>query len=94
MLKVFKLAGIVALLSSPVSLHAQGFFGGAERGAAEGGAAAGPVGSVVGGAVGGAVGTVNGALGIHPRYYHRHWAHEHRSGYHHRRHWHHHHHYY
>jgi hypothetical protein len=35
---------------------------------------------------------VNGALGIHPRYYHRHWAHEHRSGYHHRRHWHHHHH--
>jgi hypothetical protein len=61
MLKLLKYAVVVSFLAIPAAVHAQGIFGGMERGAAQGGRAAGPVGSVVGGAVGGAVGGVNGA---------------------------------
>src|ERR1700757_2215472 len=84
MLKMLKIAAVAALLVAPAAVHAQGVFGGMERGAAQGGRAAGPLGAVVGGAVGGAAGGVNGALGIHPRYHH-HWR-THRSGYRHH-HW-------
>lgn len=53
----------------PMAAEAQGLVGGAEEGYRAGDRALGPVGGVVGGAVGAGVGTVNGALGIHPRYY-------------------------
>ncbi|MGH1571843.1 hypothetical protein ACRAWG_15595 [Methylobacterium sp. P31] len=66
------LAG-AALTSVPPEAQAQGLFRGAEEGAARGSRAAGPVGGIVGGAVGAGVGTVNGALGISPRRYHRHY---------------------
>jgi hypothetical protein len=36
MLKVLKVVGVAALLAAPVAVHAQGIFGGMERGAAEG----------------------------------------------------------
>jgi hypothetical protein len=62
----------IALSSVPSGAQAQGLFRGAEEGAARGNRAAGPVGGIVGGAVGAGVGTVNGALGIGPRRYHRH----------------------
>jgi hypothetical protein len=55
MRKKFGMVMVAALLATPVAVHAQGIFGGMERGAAEGSAAAGPVGGIVGGAVGGAV---------------------------------------
>jgi len=82
MRKKFGIAVVVALLATPVAVHAQGIIGGMQRGAAEGSYAAGPVGGVVGGAVGGAVGGVNGALGVNPGpryesrsgYYHRHYS--------------------
>ena len=60
--------GAFALLGSPVVAQAQGLVGGAESGYRAGDRALGPVGGVVGGAVGAGVGTVNGALGINPRY--------------------------
>jgi hypothetical protein len=85
MLKILKFATVAALLAAPIAVYAQGVIGGMQRGAAEGNAAAGPLGAVAGSAVGGAVGGVNGALGVNPRH-HRHWAHEHRSGYRHHRH--------
>jgi len=83
MRKKFGIAVVAALLATSVAVHAQGIFGGMERGAAEGSYAAGPVGGVVGGAVGGAVGGVNGVLGVNPgpryehrsAYYHRHYGH-------------------
>lgn len=53
----------------PMAAEAQGLVGGAEEGYRAGDRALGPVGGVVGGAVGAGVGTVNGALGIRPRYY-------------------------
>jgi hypothetical protein len=34
MLKVLKVVGVAALLAAPVAVHAQGIFGGMERGAA------------------------------------------------------------
>ena len=49
MRKKFGMA-IVAALRRSIAVHAQGIFGGMERGAAEGSAAAGPVGGIVGGA--------------------------------------------
>jgi hypothetical protein len=87
MRKKFGIAVVAGLLTAPVAVHAQGIFGGMERGAAEGSYATGPVGGVVGGAVGGAVGGVNGVLGINPgpryeyrsAYYHRHYRHYHRD---------------
>ncbi len=64
--------GAFALLAAPfvvpVAADAQGFIGGAQNGYSAGDRALGPIGGVVGGAVGAGVGTVNGALGIHPRY--------------------------
>ena len=57
-----------ALVATPIVADAQGLVGGAERGYNEGDRALGPIGGVVGGAVGAGVGTVNGALGIGPRY--------------------------
>lgn len=82
MRKKFGMAIVAALLAVPVAAHAQGIFGGMERGAAEG-SAAGPVGGIVGGAGDG----VNGVLGINPGpRYHRHWVYEHRSAYRHHRH--------
>ena len=64
-------AAALALFAIPHQVHAQGVFGGMERGANqgayEGHRAAGPVGGAIGGAigagVGGAVGGVNGVLG-------------------------------
>ena len=50
MRKKFGMAIVAALLAVPVAVHAQGIFGGMERGAAESSAAAGPVGGIVGGA--------------------------------------------
>lgn len=58
----------VLLAVMPVAADAQGLVGGAERGYNAGDRALGPIGGVVGGAVGAGVGTVNGALGINPRY--------------------------
>ena len=52
MRKKFGMAIVAALLAVPVVAHAQGIFGGMERGAAEG-SAAGPVGGIVVGAGGG-----------------------------------------
>ena len=60
--------GALALLALPVAAEAQGLVGGAQNGYAAGDRALGPIGGVVGGAVGAGVGTVNGALGIRPRY--------------------------
>lgn len=65
------IATLVAF-TAPAVANAQGLVGGAEEGYHAGNRALGPVGGVVGGAVGAGVGTVNGALGIHPRYYRRH----------------------
>ena len=73
-------AAVLTLVAMPLAADAQGLVRGTRhgvhRGAYEGGRAAGPVGAVVGGvvggAVGGAIGTVNGALGLHPYYYHGH----------------------
>ena len=62
--------GAFALLAAPVAVQAQGLVGGAENGYRAGDRALGPIGGVVGGAVGAGVGTVNGALGINPRYRH------------------------
>ena len=62
----------LAVLAIPVAADAQGLVGGAEQGYRAGDNALGPVGGIVGGAVGAGVGTVNGALGIHPRYYRHH----------------------
>ncbi|MGN6411834.1 MAG: hypothetical protein ACTHK9_10380 [Nitrobacter sp.] len=84
-------AAALALFSIPHLAHAQGVFGGMERGAnqgaREGNRAAGPVGGAIGGAigagVGGAVGGVKGVLGIPdrgPRRGHRcrgYWRHGH-----------------
>lgn len=72
---VAAVAAALALLSIPHQAHAQGVFGGMERGANqgayEGNRAAGPVGGAIGGAigagVGGAVGGVRGVLGIPDR---------------------------
>ena len=58
-----------ALVAAPIVADAQGLVGGAERGYNVGDRALGPIGGVVGGAVGAGVGTVNGALGIGPRYH-------------------------
>ena len=63
-------AALSLLMATPIAADAQGLVGGAEQGYHAGDRALGPVGGVVGGAVGAGVGTVNGALGIHPRYYH------------------------
>ena len=57
-----------AFVAAPAVADAQGLVGGAERGYDTGDRALGPIGGVVGGAVGAGVGTVNGALGIRPRY--------------------------
>ena len=62
----------VAAFAMPAVADAQGLVGGAEQGYHAGDRALGPVGGIVGGAVGAGVGTVNGALGIHPRYYRHH----------------------
>ncbi len=80
-IKTILAASLFAAALLPVGAQAQGLIGGAREGAAQGNRAAGPVGAVVGGAVGAGVGTVNGALGIHPAYYHGHrcyWAHGYR----------------
>ena len=60
---------ILAAVALSAPAQAQGLVGGAERGYRAGDRALGPIGGVVGGAVGAGVGTVNGALGIHPRYF-------------------------
>ena len=60
--------GAFALLAAPDVAAAQGFIGGAQQGYRAGDNALGPIGGVVGGAVGAGVGTVNGAIGIRPRY--------------------------
>ncbi len=81
-------AAALALVSIPHLAHAQGVFGGMERGAnqgaREGSRAAGPVGGAIGGAigagVGGAVGGVKGVLGIPDHHHHRcrgYWKHGH-----------------
>ena len=59
----------LAAVAIPAAAQAQGLVGGAERGYRQGDRALGPIGGIVGGAVGAGVGTVNGALGIHPRYF-------------------------
>ncbi|MEH6951200.1 hypothetical protein V4R08_07605 [Nitrobacter sp. NHB1] len=88
---VAAVAAALAFISIPHPVHAQGVFGGMERGAnqgaREGNRAAGPVGGAIGGAlgagVGGAVGGVKGVLGIPdrgPRRGHRcrgYWKHGH-----------------
>ncbi len=61
----FATAGAVVV---PLVAQAQGLVGGSERGYDAGRRALGPIGGVVGGVVGAGVGTVNGALGIGPRY--------------------------
>ncbi len=66
---------VLAALSLPVAVQAQGLIGGAEEGAHRGNRAAGPVGAVVGGAIGAGVGTVNGALGIRRYHHHCYWRH-------------------
>ncbi len=63
---------ILAAVALPTATQAQGLVGGAERGYHAGNHALGPIGGIVGGAVGAGVGTVNGALGIHPRYFYYH----------------------
>lgn len=60
--RVAILAGLLAVLGSPVTADAQGIVGGARSGSATGERAAGPVGGVVGGVVGGAVGGVVGGV--------------------------------
>ena len=62
----------LAAVAIPASAEAQGLVGGAQRGYNAGDRALGPIGGVVGGAVGAGIGTVNGALGIHPRYFYYH----------------------
>ncbi len=66
--------GAFTWLAVPTAATAQGLVGGAQQGYRAGDNALGPIGGVVGGAVGAGVGTVNGALGIRPRYtyYYRH----------------------
>ena len=56
------------MLSSPLTVHAQGIPDGIAHGADVGNNAAGPIGAVVGGAVGGVVGGFEGAFGIGPHY--------------------------
>jgi uncharacterized membrane protein len=53
---------VVAALSVPVAVQAQGIIGGGKQGAAMGNRAAGPVGAVVGGVIGGVVGGVVGGV--------------------------------
>jgi LTXXQ motif family protein len=57
-------AVVVALLSAPATIHAQGLVQGVQQGAKEGNKAAGPVGGVLGGAIGGVVGVFTGVLGV------------------------------
>ena len=65
--RLMLIAGVLAVLTSPQALQAQGVIRGAEEGAAAGNRAAGPVGGAVGGVVGGVEGGVKGALGIPQR---------------------------
>ena len=64
-------AAMSLMAAMPIAADAQGLIGGADQGYRAGDRALGPIGGVVGGAVGAGVGTVNGALGIRPRYYRR-----------------------
>ena len=64
---VLALAALTTV-AMPMAAEAQGLVGGADQGYRAGDRALGPIGGVVGGAVGAGVGTVNGALGIGPRY--------------------------
>jgi Protein of unknown function (DUF1236) len=58
---------LLALMSVPMMVRAQGTVRGMERGAAEGERDAGPVGAIVGGTVGAVAGTVGGILGVEDR---------------------------
>lgn len=69
MLRTATIVALAAAVALPSVAEAQGLVGGARRGYREGDRALGPIGGVVGGAVGAGIGTVNGALGIHPRYF-------------------------
>ncbi|CAN7750466.1 hypothetical protein LJR220_002333 [Bradyrhizobium sp. LjRoot220] len=66
---------LLALLTIPHAVYAQGIVRGAQEGSYEGNRIAGPVGGVVGGAVGagvgGAMGAVKGVFGIPDRGYRR-----------------------
>ncbi len=55
---------VVALLSAPLVVKAQGLVKGVQQGAQAGNKAAGPVGGVLGGAIGGVVGVFTGVLGV------------------------------
>ena len=69
MLRTAAAFALIAAVALPSVADAQGLVGGAPRGYNAGDRALGPIGGVVGGAVGAGIGTVNGALGIHPRYF-------------------------
>jgi uncharacterized protein DUF1236 len=64
---IFLATMLVATISLPVAVQAQGTIRGAQDGAAVGDREAGPVGAVVGGAVGAVTGTIGGILGIDDR---------------------------
>jgi len=57
-------ACVLAFISGPRMVAAQGLVKGVEQGAREGNRAAGPVGGVLGGAIGGVVGVVSGVTGV------------------------------
>jgi hypothetical protein len=57
-------AVVVALLSTPLLVNAQGLVKSVQQGAQAGNKAAGPVGGVLGGAIGGVVGVFTGVLGV------------------------------
>jgi Protein of unknown function (DUF1236) len=65
--RILGAAVILAAVTLPFAVQAQGVPGGMSEGAREGNRAAGPVGAVVGGAVGGVVGGVAGVLGADQR---------------------------
>ena len=74
---------LIATISIPVAVQAQGTIRGAQDGAAVGDREAGPVGAVVGGAVGAVTGTIGGILGIDDRpRFHEYVVHQHHPSYH------------
>jgi hypothetical protein len=73
---------LLASLTVPLTVHAQGTVRGAQEGAAQGEREGGPIGAVVGGAVGAVTGTIGGILGIDDRrHFHEYVVRQHHPSY-------------
>jgi Protein of unknown function (DUF1236) len=73
---------LLASLTLPIAVQAQGTVRGAQEGAAQGEREGGPIGAVVGGAVGAVTGTIGGILGVDDRrHFHEYVVRQHHPSY-------------